>query len=239
MKIGTVSDLVIYPVKSMAGVPAQSVQLGWHGFSGDRRFAFRKIGDASGFPWLTASRVPQLLLHQPFGVVERDGEFLATHVRTPNGKELEIGNKKLDSDISELAGNRVEAMYLKHGIFDQAAVSVISLGTIEGIGKAAKIEMDIRRFRANLFVKTKTRQIFEEDDWVGGMLVFGEGKNAPAINVTERDIRCAMINIDPETGEKDTKVMKTVVNLNENCAGVYGTVVRTGAIQVGDSVSLF
>ena len=53
-----------------------------------------------------------------------------------------------------------------------------------------------------------------------------------------RDERCVMINIDPETAEKDARVMKTVVRLNENMAGVYTTVVRTGTIRVGDPVSL-
>ena len=238
MKIGIVRKLVVYPVKSMAGVPAQSLQLGWHGFSGDRRFAFRKIGDGSGFPWLTASQVPQLLLHQPFCVDEHDGEFSATHVRTPNERELKIGSEELDSHISDLAGSRVEAMHLKHGVFDQAAVSIISLGTISAISEAAKVEPDIRRFRANFLVEVDSTQMFEEDDWVGGMLVFGEGDNAPAICVTERDIRCVMINIDPNTGKKDSTVMKTVLSLNENCAGVYGTVVRTGEVQVGDQVSI-
>ena len=40
-----------------------------------------------------------------------------------------------------------------------------------------------------------------------------------------RDERCVTVNLDPDT-ERDSEVMKTVVRLNENCAGVYGTVVR-------------
>jgi MOSC domain-containing protein YiiM len=32
--------------------------------------------------------------------------------------------------------------------------------------------------------------------------------------------------------------MKTVVRLNNNNAGIYGTVVRTGTIHVGDPVSV-
>jgi len=47
-----------------------------------------------------------------------------------------------------------------------------------------------------------------------------------------------MINLDPDTAEQDARVMKTAVRLNKNTAGVYGTVVRTGTIRVGDRVSL-
>ena len=41
-----------------------------------------------------------------------------------------------------------------------------------------------------------------------------------------------------DTGTQDAWVMKTVVRLNKNNAGVYGTVVQTGTIRVGDPVSL-
>jgi len=50
------------------------------------------------------------------------------------------------------------------------------------------------------------------------------------------DLRCVMINLDPDSAAKDARVMKTVVRLNQNNAGVYATVVRTGTIRVGDRV---
>jgi uncharacterized protein YcbX len=53
-----------------------------------------------------------------------------------------------------------------------------------------------------------------------------------------RDVRCMMINLDPDTGRQDAQVLKTVVRLNTNNAGVYGTVVQTGTLRVGDPVSL-
>jgi len=73
---------------------------------------------------------------------------------------------------------------------------------------------------------------------MGGMLVFGESEPRPAARVTMRDARCAMLNLDPETAEQDARVLKTVVRLNQDNAGVYGTVVRTGKISVGEQVSL-
>jgi uncharacterized protein YcbX len=57
IQVGHVCEIVRYPIKSMAGIATESAFLGWHGLDGDRRFAFRRVGDDSGFPWLTASRL--------------------------------------------------------------------------------------------------------------------------------------------------------------------------------------
>ena len=102
----------------------------------------------------------------------------------------------------------------------------------------AGVELDRRRFRANIVLETHDREPFLEDAWVGGTLVFGNSEPMPAVSVTVRDVRCMMINLDPDTSTQDARMMKTVVRLNQNNAGVYGTVVRTGAIHVGDPVSL-
>ena len=236
--IGRVCELVRYPVKSMAGTTTESAFLGWHGLGGDRRFAFRRMGDHSGFPWLTASRLPELLLYRPFGLDTKTGEPLPTHVRTPAGATAELSSGALESEIAERCGERVELMHLKHGIFDDAPVSVITLATIAGIGRDSGAELDRRRFRANILLETGDGAPFIEDTWVGGTLLFGDGEPRAAVRVTARDVRCVMVNLDPDTAARDARVMKTVVRLNGNTAGVYGTVVETGPIRIGDAVTL-
>jgi hypothetical protein len=129
-------------------------------------------------------------------------------------------------------------MKLKHGIFDEATVSVISLTTIAGIGREAGLDLDRRRFRANIVIETERGEPFLEDGWVGRMLVFGDGDSQAAVSVTMCDARCVMINLDPDTAQQDARIMKTVVRLNKNNAGVYATVVRSGTIRVGDPVNL-
>lgn len=238
VEVGHVREVVRYPVKSMAGIATESAVLGWHGLQGDRRFAFRRTGDGSGFPWLSASRLPELLLYHPVGLDESSGEPLPTHIRTPAGAHLEIRSAELKAQIAERFGSDLDLMKLKHGIFDEGAVSLISLTTIAGIGREAGLDLDRRRFRANILLETVRDEPFLEDEWVGHTLVFGDGDSQPALSVTLCDERCAMINLDPETGEKDSRVMKTVVRLNKNNAGVYATVVRRGTIRVGDRVSL-
>lgn len=237
-EIGHISELVRYPVKSMAGAATESAFLGWHGLDGDRRLAFRRIGDDSGFPWVTASRVAELLLYHPTGLDESTGEPLPTHVHTPSGRRVELRSEELHNELAELFGNRVELMKLKHGIFDEAPVSLISLSTIAGIGREIGVDLDRRRFRANIVLETHGREAFLDDGWVGGTIQIGINEPRPAIHVTMRDVRCMMINLDPDTAIQDARVMRTVVQLNKNNAGVYGAVVQTGTIKVGDPVSL-
>ena len=234
--LGRVCELVRYPVKSMAGVATESAFLGRHGLDGDRRFAFRRLGDDSGFPWLSASRVPELILYHPIGLDESVDE--PTHVRTPTGMHLELRSVELQREIAKRLGSGVELMKLRHGIFDDASISVISLSTIAGIGREAGVDLDRRRFRANIVLETQSRETFLEDAWLGGSLVFGDSEPNPAVSVTARDVRCMMINLDPDTAAQDSRALKTVVALNKNNAGVYGTVVQTGVIRVGDPVRL-
>jgi len=236
--LGHIHQLVRYPVKSMAGVATDSAFLGWHGLQGDRRFAFRRLDDKSGFPWLTASRLPELLLYQPIGVAENSEEPTPTHVRTPEGTDLALGSAELQNSVAEKFGSAVELMKLKHGIFDEASVSVINLATISAIGREVGDDLDIRRFRANIVIATDATEAFQEDDWIGSRLVFGDNDAGPMLNVAMSDPRCVMINLDPDTAKQDPRIMKAAVRLNNNNAGAYTNVVRTGQLVVGQPVSL-
>ena len=236
-EIGQIKAIFRYPVKSMAGVPLEHSDLGWDGLNGDRRFAFRRLADQSDFPWLTASRLHQLLLYKPIGESELDKD-LPTHVRTPIGAELELKSQDLRNEISELYGSPVELMQLKHGIFDEATVSVINVETIREVEREAGRQLEILRFRPNILIESHGVEPFGEDQWVGKTLRFGTDNNGPAVSITMRDLRCVMINLDPETGEADSSVMKAAVRLNANHAGVYATVISAGELRIDQKVYL-
>lgn len=236
--IGYIHKLVRYPVKSMAGIPIDSAFLGWHGLQGDRRFAYRRINNKSNFPWLTASRLPELLLYEPFGEDGKEEEPLPTHVRTPERTILPLGSIELQNNIAEKLGDPVELMKLKHGIFDEASASVINLTTISAIGREIEQSLDTRRFRANIIIETDSPEPFIENNWIGKRLLFGNKEDGAMLNMTLSDLRCMMINLDPDTAKQDPRIMKAVVHLNDNNAGAYGTVVQIGRLSVGQPVSL-
>jgi len=236
-EVGRISQVFRYPVKSMAGVSVDAASLGWHGLDGDRRLAFRRVDDKGGFPWLTAKRVAELILYRPFGQAERD-PLLPTHVRTPDGNEMPLDGEELREALSRRCGSAVELMQLDRGIFDDASVSVIAGATIRAIEQASGCRVDARRFRPNIVVEAPDGAPFEEDRWVGKRLVFGAAADGPAVGVTKRDERCVMITLDPETAQSQVDVMKTAVRLNGHHAGVYATVIRKGALGVGQAVYL-
>lgn len=238
IEIGHVEAIFRYPVKSMRGEALEASTLGWHGIDGDRRLGLRRLADRGGSPWLTASTLPDLIHFTPQRRGDGTGEALPTHVRTPEGDELPVFGEALAAEIERRYGAPVQMMQLKHGIFDEASISVIASETVREISRLAGTKPDVRRFRPNIVVRATRAVPFDEDQWVGGVLTFGEAADAPAVAVTMRDLRCVMLNLDPDGGSAAPEMMKTVVRVNENNAGVYATVTRVGRLAVGQPIVL-
>ena len=237
MKIGHVEAIFRYPVKSMAGERLEIANLGWHGVDGDRRLAFRRVDDRSGMPWLTASKLPSLLLFAPHPKKGANGG-LPSHIRTPDGEDMPVFGEELAEEVGRRYGAPVQMMQLRHGIFDEASISVIASDTVREIGRLAGRSLDVRQFRPNVVVRLLQPGVFQEDKWLGGVLTFGDGDDAPAIAVTMRDERCAMVNLDPDSANPAPEVMKAIVGANDNYAGVYGSVTGTGRLAIGQTLYL-
>lgn len=235
IEIGRIKAIYRYPIKSMCGEMLESVALGWHGLEGDRRLAFRKLDDRGGFPWLSAGKLPELVLFAPQRCSDAPHP---THVRTPDGEVLPIFSEELAARVECRCGTPVQMMQLNHGIFDEASISVIATETVREIGRLAKRDLDARRFRPNIVVGTLEPLPFQEGAWVGSALSFGSESDAPAVAVTQRDVRCPMVNIDPDTAARTPEVLKAVARANDNNAGIYATVTRTGRLAVGQPVYL-
>ncbi len=237
-EIGRIEAIFRYPVKSMRGEALDAATLGWHGLEGDRRCAIRRLDERGGFPWLTASKVPELVLFTPQRRDDETGDLIPTHVMTPGGEEMPLFGDALAAEIGRRYGSPVQMMQLKHGIFDDATISVITTETVREVGRLAGRTGDVRRFRPNIVVRSTRGVAFEEDDWIGAVLTFGGVDPTPAVTVTTPDVRCAMINIDPDDGRLAPEVLKAVVRANQNNAGIYATVTRIGQLAVGQTVVL-
>jgi MOSC domain-containing protein len=238
IEIGHVESIFRYPVKSMGNERLEAAELGWHGLEGDRRLAFRRIDDRSGFPWLTASKLPDLLLFAPQRHESGADRDLPTHIRAPDGKELPVFGEDLAAEVGRRHGAPVQMMQLRHGIFDDASISVISSDTVREIGRLAGLSLDARRFRPNVVVRPRRQVPFQEDGWLGGVISFGKGDDAPAITVTMRDLRCSVVNLDPDSASPEPEVLKAIVRANQSNAGIYGSVTRIGRLAVGQTIYL-
>lgn len=259
--IGTVESLWRYPVKSMRGIEMPEVFMGFSGIYGDRCYAFKSSAARKGFPYLNASVQRQMLLYGPqFRYPERaskplnlaeaesiepgvtyangDSEDMAVDVVTPSGEIISIDDpaliKLLGEGIAEK--HQLELVRSDRALTDCRPVSLISLQTIRQIDSEFEIPIDKRRFRANLYFSFASENDgFAEDAFVGRRLRIG---SKATIMVLERDPRCKMISLDPDTGEHNPEVFRKVFQAHGNLAGVYCAVLVEGLLKKGDTVEL-
>ena len=78
-------------------------------------------------------------------------------------------------------------------------------------------------------------QGFAENEFVGRSVRIGP---KVVVTVLERDARCVMITLDPDTGEKTPSILKKVAQVHEGMAGVYGAVMVEGMLYKGDPVEV-
>ena len=228
-EVGRVAALFRYPVKSMAGEPLDAADVSWHGLAGDRRWAFIRDGLVrSNFPWLTIRERPQMAHFRPSFTEPDRPDASATMVRTPAGGEYDVADRRLAAEL----GDGVRLIKQNRGVFDIAPLSLLTTQTVAGLGALVGAELDVRRFRPNLLVEAIGGEAFPEDGWVGSVLHIGGMR----MRVDQRDKRCVLVNVDPDTTERDPAILRTIARERRSCAGVYGSTVTPGRIAVGDAV---
>jgi uncharacterized protein YcbX len=233
---------------------------GFAGVYGDRLYAFRSSTAPKGFPYFTARDQRQMLRYRPrFRQPEKaaappnlaeaesmppgatplhgDPAELVLDVEAPSGRTLAID----DPALIELmrAGidpaPEVTLMRSERALTDCRPVSLIALQSVRKLAEETGIAVDKRRFRANIYLDLTTAEGFAEDDFVGRSLRIGA---KVLVSIVERDPRCMVITLDPDTGEKTPAVLKTVAQAHGGMIGVYGAVLAEGMVRKGDSVEL-
>jgi len=256
--IGKVDSLWRYPVKSMRGEELDEAFAGFSGIYGDRLFAFKSSASPKGFPYLTAREQRRLLQYRPHfrypdkaarpinlteaesmgaNPVSADPSELIVDVETPDGKTLGIDNPALmdmlRADIDQK--HQLTLMRSERALTDCRPVSIFSLQSARQLGEEIGTSMDKRRFRANVYVDLTSAEGFAENEFVGRSLRIG---TKVVVTILERDPRCVMITLDPDTGEKTPAILKKVAQAHEGMAGVYGAVMVEGMVHKGDSVEV-
>jgi uncharacterized protein len=258
--VGTVESLWRYPVKSMSGEAMTEAFMGFSGLYGDRCYAFKNSAARKGFPYLNANVQQQMLLYQPkFRYAERaakppnlteamsiapgvtaanaEPNDLMLDVVTPSGTVVAIDDPALIEMLGEgLRGeNHLTLVRSDRALTDCRPVSLISLQTVRQVEAELGFTVDKRRFRANVYLDLAADDGFAEDELVGRRLRIG---SSAVIMVLERDPRCKMISLDPDTGEHNPKVFRKVVRAHGNFAGVYCAVLVEGILTKSDSIEL-
>lgn len=256
--IGKVDSLWRYPVKSMRGEELDEAFAGFSGVYGDRVFAFRSSASPEGFPYFTARQQQKLLQYrprfrypdkaaQPINLTEAekmganplsaDPSELVVDVQTPDGKALAIDDpaliEMLHGDVDQK--HQLTLMRSERAMTDCRPFSMFSLQSARQLAEEIGTPMDKRRFRANVYVDLTSAQGFAENKFVGRSLRIGP---KVVVAILERDARCMMITLDPDTGEKSPVILKKVAQAHDGMAGVYGAVMVEGMLHKGDSVEV-
>jgi len=229
--VGTVSGLWRYPVKSMGAEALAAAFVSWAGIAGDRRWAFvRPESGSNGFPWHTIRENPAMWTYVPRLLDPDRPDKSAIEVRTPAGGTYGLTDPRLAGEL----GAGVRIMRLDRGLFDAMPVSLITTATASALCGLAGVPASELRFRPNVVIEPAAGAPYAEDTWVGATLRIG----SVAIRVDRRDSRCVTVNVNPRTGQPDGPVLKVIGQYRRTCAGVYGTTVEPGRLEVGDDVTI-
>ena len=256
MIVGTIDSLWRYPVKSMRGEQLDEMFAGYAGVYGDRLFAFRSSTAPEGFPYFTGRDQRQMIRYRPrfrdrekaarpinLLAADQNGaaplsaspEALMIDVETPEGDLFAIDNARLREILG--AGQEKELTLIRsdRALTDCRPLSLFSIQTVQQLGAETGVEVDKRRFRANVYLDLPDLKAFAEDGFVGRSLRLG---SKVVVSIIQRDSRCMMITLDPDSADKSPDILKTVAQHHDGFAGVYGAVVIEGMLRKGDPVEL-
>jgi len=118
---------------------------------------------------------------------------------------------------------------------DSFPILIIGTASLDELNAQLEEPIDARYFRPNLLFQTE--RSFEEDEWqeiqIGNVLL----RKAKACG------RCRMINVNPDTGEYRTDVMRELAKLrtvkNKVILGDLYYPVQTGSIEINSEVKVF
>jgi uncharacterized protein YcbX len=258
--IGTVESLWRYPVKSMRGEELDEMFVGFAGVYGDRLFAFESSASPKGFPYFTGREQRQMLRYRPrfrhpdkaarpvnlaeaesmppgVNPISANTAELMIDVETPDHKTLPIDDAALIDMLRAGMDEKHQLTLLRsdRAMTDCRPLSIFAVQSAKKLGEETGVTVDKRRFRANVYLDLTSSGGFAEDEFVGRSLRIGP---KVTVSVLERDPRCMMITLDPDTGEKEPAILKKVAQAHSGMAGVYGAVLAEGMVRKGDSVEL-
>lgn len=121
-----------------------------------------------------------------------------------------------------------------HSFSDVAAkvVSIINLASVSSIETLVGQPVNPLRFRGNLHVSGWPA--WHEFDLLGQELTIGTTR----LKVVKRIVRCAAVNVDPVTAERDMNIPQALMQMFDHAdCGVYAEVIAGGNIATGDTIT--
>jgi uncharacterized protein YcbX len=246
-----ITGIYRYPVKGLTPeqLPRVALNVG-QTLPADRRYAIEN--GPSGFDpaapkWMSKAHFLMLMrdewlvgLHTQFDdasnvlTIRRDGSVV-----TQGDLETAQGRGAIEAFFATSFGEKIKGppkilRGLDHSFSDVATqvVSIINLASLKAIADIVGQPVHPLRFRANLYVEGWPA--WHEFDLLGKTIAIGDVR----LKVVKRILRCAAINVDPETAARDLTIPQTLLRTygNADC-GVYAEVIAGGSIAIGDAIN--
>lgn len=258
--IGKVQSICRYPVKSMRGQELDEAFLGFAGLYGDRIFAFTNSAGRKSFPYFTAREQPEMLQYHPrFRSTEKAAhppnlteaeklgpgvtplysrpQDMMVDVQTPSGEIFPIDDPQLTRMLTHGLPDAYALTLVQsdRSMTDCRPISIFSVQTVQQLSSELGTALDPLRFRANLYLDLPSAGGYGEQALVGRSIRIG---SKAVVHILERDPRCKMITLNPDTGESDPTILRQVAQAHDSTAGVYGAVLVEGTLRKGDPVAL-
>jgi len=221
-----------YPVKSMLGTTANSVQVSATGAGGDRRYAIREASGRMGSGKNTSRhrKIDGLFRFR----ARYDGE--RAWITLPDGRDLDADAADAGDVLSAVLGEPVTLEREDDGThFDDSPLHLLTTASLAWLKRTLPdARADERRFRPNLVLEVAGREPVEQT-WIGRRLWIGAEVE---LEVTTPTKRCGMISFEQDDLPHDPSVLRHITNNADLLFGVYARVIRPGTVRVGDEVAI-
>jgi uncharacterized protein YcbX len=235
---GTVASLHRWPVKSLAGEPADALRLDPRGVAGDRAHAL--IDEHKGAPRRLTIRQAPGLLRWAATYADRPGDALAPDavplpsVVAPDGAVFTWDDPRLPAALSADLGREV-ALRRDLDLMQDLGRSILvtTQATLDAVAAALGRPLDLRRFRTNIHVVLDAEP-YAEEAWEGRRLRVG----ATELELLHPCVRCVIPTRDPDTTAKDAGILRWLTREHGGLFGINARAAGTGRVAVGDPVTL-
>ena len=257
-----ISKLYKYPIKSLTPVETESLSLNSHGYiDGDRLFGFRfnNAGERTDLTWQRKTSFAALM-HMPqiaslkvnYNETERKIKIVS------DGHTIVDGNVDSDREIIEskfteyvlstdpelinkfperfpfilVGGNDGNNFHDTPG----GGVTLQSQESLEDLKKITGFNLVHTRFRTNIIIEDC--EPWNELNWVGKKIIINQNN----FIVEKRVSRCLAINCNPDTGERDYNVLKSMLQIQAARPPEFAIKLipqePKGIINIGDEITV-
>jgi hypothetical protein len=227
----------------MRGEPVTAADIGAGGVVGDRRYGV--VDPEAGMVVSSAQgrrkwRDIVTLGARYLDTSAKEDTAAPVEILLPDGARLRSDDRDIDLQLTAALGAPVHlADKAREGKRSEYSHEALHLLTTASLRQFSEHHPDGRfvpaRFRPNLLIDTGREIGFLEQAWIERRFAIGDDLE---IAITEHCKRCVMTTLPQGDLPMDPVILHTTSAHNNTRAGVYASVVRPGAIKVGDPMRL-